>query len=260
MTTGDRPTLTDLERHAAELMRELRATYADIDRIRSSAPAEYLTASTHPTKGAKPIREFVLDVLEDLGWPAYTREVSLYLAATVDRQIPPTRFGSLSADERKAFERGSATRPVWLCHGLTWNRGEGIKRLWARSDWPLAQRIVAPTTGRVQHLKITARLCDLALAAEQRREPEEQIERLRFLVADHARDVPGVAFKRGEFPLKAWRDVALDRLAELEPADAEARATAAEHLASRLSEPYLLFGSPDVIEGLIDDRREAAAR
>jgi hypothetical protein len=129
-----------------------------------------------------------------------------------------------------------------LCHGLT-DQGLVIRRLWARSDWPLVERVVASTTGRVRHCRITARLCDLALdPAIIAVEPDM----LRYMAADHARDLPGVEVKRGVFELERWRDVALGEWERLKPRDSELRAAAAERIAGR-SEFFQLFGVPELI-------------
>jgi hypothetical protein len=148
----------------------------------------------------------------------------------------------LANDEINTYRLSKRPRPVWLSFGLTYDRHVPIKRLLGRSDWPLASRIVAPTTGRVQHLKITARLCDLALGSD---ETVAEPDMLRIIAADHAQDLPGVAFKRGTFELERWRDVAWRLLADLEPRDREIREESADRLSHR-PESYQLFGLPDV--------------
>ena len=200
-----------------------------------------------------------LDALDDLGWPAYSRELMLYLRARYGRMVNSTRFGTLGSDEITAFGkrdlgnearalndgvRRPGPRAVWLCFSLTFDRGEAIKRLWARSDWSLERRIVAPTSGRIQHLKLTKRLAELALeAGETAADPLS----MKIIAADHARDLPGVTFRRGDFPLELWRDTAARMLEELEPRDHEARQKAARKL-SQLPDRFQLFGIPDVVE------------
>jgi hypothetical protein len=203
------------------------------------------------------LRLIVLDALDDLGWPVYSRELMLYLRARYGRDVGATRFGTLGSDEAAAFiKRGEAgvgrgstepvgrpgPRPVWLCFALTFDRGEAIKRLWARSDWPLERRVMAPTSGRIQHLKMTKRLSELALeAGDTAADPLA----MKIIAADHARDLPDVTFRRGDFPLETWRDLAGRMLDDLEPRDEDARRAAADHLGQR-PESYRLFGIPDV--------------
>src|SRR5690348_1280505 len=58
-----------------------------------------------PTGRQRPLRALTLDALEDLGWPAYSREVMLYLRARNGRQVSPTRFGTLASDEMAAYDK-----------------------------------------------------------------------------------------------------------------------------------------------------------
>jgi hypothetical protein len=247
------------EGERAELVRmraELAAKLADVDALieQIGADPRRATRAEVPRNEAgkrpgKPVRLLVLDALEDLGWMAYSREVAQYCEALYGRRIPSERFGTLGYDEMRAFGTGASTRPVWLCFGVTHNRHEPIKRLLGRSDWPLEWRIVAPTSGRVQHLKITANLCDLALRA---REAAADPEMLRTMAMDHARDIPGVRVRRDTPDFAGWRDVARELLAELEEKDEAARRESAERLARRPAY-HQLFGMPDVLDGAAAD-------
>lgn len=206
-----------------------------------------------PRRG-RPVRAVVLDSLDDIGWPTYSKELGPYASARYGRKIPPTRFGALLADERASFTHGRA-RSVWLCSALT-ERGEAIKRLWTRSDWPLEQRIIAPTSGRVQYLKLTSRLCELS---EREDLGAADHDLLKFLAADHARDLPGTTVRRGTFDLTGWRAVAEAELARVLSRDTELRTEAARRLGN-LAPAHQLFGIPDVIEGSESGRlREAEA-
>jgi hypothetical protein len=199
------------------------------------------------------VRAAVLDALEDLDLLAYTNELRLYLQARNGRDVPASRFGVLSKDEVNGF--GKRPQPVHLCHGLTADRFEPIKRLWGRSDWDLAKRIVAPTTGRVLHLKMTARLCDLA---EKAGGTAANPEMLKMLAADHARDVPNVHVKRGKFDLVGWRDAALALLEQLEPRDTARRAEAAEQLKHRATRQQLFGVEMFQVDGGAGDGEPAA--
>jgi hypothetical protein len=204
-----------------------------------SGPSE-LEPSKRPVR---PVRSIILDALEDFHWAAYTRELVNYCKARYGREIAPARFGTLGSDEAKAFFTASRPRTVWLSFALTYDRAEPIKRLWTRSDWPLERRIIGPATGRVQFLKMTARLCELA--DEEANNPEM----MRILAADHARDLPGVQFRRGVFDLRGWHQLALEYLAKLEPPDEELRREAAAKWSPKLNEASLLFGAPEIIDG-----------
>jgi hypothetical protein len=209
-----------------------------------------LVMSSAPKLRGRPVRDLMLDSLEDLASPAYSRELALYCEARYGRKVPAERFGTLASDEIAAYRKAPGRRPVYLCFALTADRHEPIKRLLARSDWPLECRVVAPTTGRVQHLKITAALCELALGAE---EAAADPEMMRIIAADHARDLPVIKVQRGKFDLGLWRDTAHDLLSQLEPRDELARRESALRLADR-PEFFQLFGLPDVIDGGEDPR------
>lgn len=260
MTTGDatesieanKDRLVELER----MRRELEAMLVKVDK-----QVQDLRRSSEPTKlrldqsedfvpkrrnWAQSAREMVLDALADLEWPAYTRECATLIEARLGRKIPATRFGTLAADEVAAYlNKGSDSRSVWVCFSLTADRYEPIKRLLARSDWPLERRIHALTTGRLQHLWMTKRFCELAMKAD---EIAVDPEMLRILAADHARDLPGVSVRKGIFDFESWRDVAGAQIAELEPRDEALRKKSAARLAQR-PELFQLFGLPEVIEG-----------
>jgi hypothetical protein len=204
------------------------------------------------TGSKRPVRELVLDSLDELGWPAYTRELTQYCGARFGREIPATRYGPLMKDEMQAFRPGTNRRPVWLCFALTSDRHQAIKRLLCRSNWPLHRRIIAPSSGLVQYLNLTARLCELAMKFESSAADPQM---LRIIAADHARDLPGVRLIRGKFDLEGWRSIALQQLHDAAERDEAARKTSAERLEAR-SELYQLFGMPDVHDGPATEANE----
>src|SRR5262249_19789948 len=116
---------------------ELRALESAIHSIslalRSSGKHEETGIPAGSQTRGRPVRALVLDALDDLGWPAYTREIALYCQARYGRVLSPTRFGTLASDEVKSYLKGKRPQTVWLCFGLTSTRGEAIRRLWARS-------------------------------------------------------------------------------------------------------------------------------
>jgi hypothetical protein len=171
---------------------------------------------------------------------AYSRELALFAQARYGRKVSATRFGSLSNDEASAFDKGRS-RAVWLCHGLIADRGEAVKRLWGRSDWPLSERVVTSTTGRVQHLRMTVALCRIAQRDDRVVDPQM----MAILAADHARDVPGIDVRRGKFDLEDWRLAAAALLEEILPPDTESREAAAAGLSKRLGDAEALYGAPD---------------
>jgi hypothetical protein len=221
----------------SEAKAELAALgYRDEDPGRAPVALRYTSS--------RPLRSQVLDALDDLGMPAFTREVSQYLAAVKGDRIDPTRFGSLRAQEMKAYD-GPHPRSVYIAYGLT-ARGEAIKRYICRSDWDLAERVVAPTTGRVQHLRMTRRLCHLALNAEEGTQTVD-IDLLKLYAADHARALPGVKFQRGQFNLAAWRDLADELLMDIVEKDLAERLQIAARL-NMMPARMQLFGSDKFVD------------
>lgn len=205
--------------------------------------SQTIRTAVRPSRSpSMPVRDVALNALEELDCLAFSRELMLYVDAWYGREIPAARFGTLSKDEQTGFD-SDRPRPVFLAHGLTSERFEAIKRLWGRSDWPLWRRIVAPTTGRIQHLEMTLALCNIALSATDRAAKPEM---LKILAADHARDLPGVVVKRGQFPLDLWRDTAAALLEQHAPADRQRREEAAKRFEEQgLSDRAALFGAPE---------------
>jgi len=203
------------------------------------------------TPRQRPLRDVMVDALEDLGCLVHSRDLALYCKARYGRPITAERFGSLSRDEMDTYRKGTTNRPVWLCFGLTYNRHEAIRRLWGRSDWPIEERVVAPTTGRILQLTLTKRLCEIALEADAYAEGAESAEMLHTLAASHAGDLPDVKVRYGEFDLVGWRDKAAEQLEKDSPRDREARLEAARQIARR-GEIFQLFGVPEIFEGTSD--------
>ncbi len=249
--------LAELRRTRNELVHgltDMNEQLAHVDeliaRLEDSEPGEESTATPEkkePRPPRRPVRTKVLDALDDIGWPTYARQLSPYIEARYGDRIPSSRFGVLARDEQARFKSRRA-HTIYISFCITYDRGEAIKRLLARSDMPLEQRIVAPTTGRVQHLKLTARLCEIAQEVGTR---AANPDKLRYLAADHARDLPGVTVRRGRFELARWREVAEAELERLLPRDEAARREAAAQFESR-PEFMLLFGMPEVVEGDAD--------
>jgi len=189
--------------------------------------------------GRQPARLTVLDGLADLGYPTSSRTLGAFLAARFGREIPATQFGTIAAQERAAFVRGGVSaRPVWLCSGLTADGYRPMKRIWARSDWPLPWRIVAATSSRVQHLHTTEAVCRLAARAE---EEAQDPAALRALALAHAADLPGVIVNRTHPEFSRYAAVAGELLQKYEPEDRRHREAAAKAL-TKLGVQIQLFG------------------
>jgi hypothetical protein len=196
-----------------------------------------LERAARPRRAERPLRDVALDLLAEAGAPLNSLLIASALSALYGREVPSTRFGTLSIDEQKSFAAGRVARPVYLCHCLNAADGVAVKRFWARSDWALHERIIGAMTGRVLFLKsaiwITKMAHDRGDAAP---------ERLKFLAADHARSA-GLRVDRGSFQFVEWLTALEVQLQKHLPEDEEVRRAAAATLQGRLNDRDMLFGA-----------------
>jgi hypothetical protein len=225
--------LEDLKTQEAALERQLASV-----RVKRMA----IERTSRPSKEiVRPLRDIVLDTLAEANFPLNSLLLASIARPLYDRNIPSNRFGTLSNDEMKSYD-SSRARPVYLCHCLTYDNGHAVKRFWARSDWPLAERIMGPMSGRILFLKGAAWTIALAQSVEEGARTAENVEILKYLAADQARDA-GLPVKRGNFPYQDWLAaiaVALDRHIE---SDRILREESADALSTKSTERDLLFGS-----------------
>jgi hypothetical protein len=227
--------IRDLREREQELEAQLRALREQRAQLEGRRDAVEV-AKRSPGKRA--LRDVVLDLLAEAGTPLNSLLIANVLRPLYGRAVPSTRFGTLSKDEQTSHSSGRA-REVYLCHCLTHDQGQAMKRFWARSDWPLAERLVGPMTGRLLFLKGAAWTIRLARDhSVQATEPAL----LNYVAADQARDA-GAKVARDEFPYEEWLAVIDEQICRHGPEDEKIRAKAAEHLQFKLSEAELLFGT-----------------
>lgn len=216
----------------------LRAKEAALERRLSEIRKRRIAAENQEQKSRaprRPVREFVLDLLMDAGFPMNSLLVASIIDPLLGKKITSSRFGTLSNDEEKSFANGRP-RPVYLCHLLNADDGAPIKRYWARSDWPLEDRIYGPNSSRVLFLKGTQWAIELARSREDAADPD----RLQYVAADQARSA-GLKVTRGEFPYEEWLATIRLNIDRIEAPDLEDRREAAETL-SASPQRALLFG------------------
>jgi hypothetical protein len=173
--------------------------------------------------------EALLEALSELSCPAYTSELSSYLRARygkLGRALTPTRIERIIGNNILMHRAEALINPS-LCTALTSEHGEPVIRLIARTDWLLARRIVAATTGRARHLLITARLCDLAINNKHYFADHHTLLRL---VAAHARGLPNTVVRYDRYDLEEWLVLSLDLSRVAAGEDEQARANAAARL------------------------------
>jgi hypothetical protein len=223
-----------LRSEEAELQRKL-------DELRATRIALEQKVKPQSRDKARPLRDLVLDLVQDAGAPLNSLLLASVIRPLQGRTIPATRFGTLSNDEAKSFD-SSRARPVYLCHCLTHDQGQAVKRFWARSDWPLPERVMGPMTGRILFLQGAAWTINLARLVEAGELVADNPEVLKYVAADQARDA-GLSVKRGEFPYEAWLATIADAIDRHIGEDRALRETAAVVLASRLDDRERLFGT-----------------
>lgn len=108
-----------------------------ISELRRTASAGIRAARTGP-----PIREVVLETLDDLRWPQNAGFVEDYLWARRQLQVDSRAFAPLRRDERRAWDRAPEARGAYIVPALNPD-GSANPRWLTRSDWPLDRRIVA---------------------------------------------------------------------------------------------------------------------
>ena len=229
--------LNALDQEEAELQRRLDQVRQRRAHLEESASPR----SSASSKAGPALRDQLLDMLDDAKTPLNSLLLASVMRPLIGRQVVSTRFGTLSNDEVKSYE-SSRARPVYLCHCLTYDHAQPVKRFWARSDWPFAERIMGPMTGRVLFLRGAAWAIASAQRAEEDSSSAADVEKLKYVAADQARDA-GLTVKRGEFPYVEWlRD--LDALLQRYlPEDQALREDVAPGLSERLTEQEQLFGS-----------------
>jgi hypothetical protein len=119
-----------------------------ISRLRRAASAD-----TRAGRSSPPVREVVLETLEDLRWPQNAWFLEEYLWAKHQVQLNSRAIAPLRRDERRAWERARETRAAYVAPALN-NDGSPNPRWITSSAWPLERRIIAsPQTERMFDLQ-----------------------------------------------------------------------------------------------------------
>jgi hypothetical protein len=139
------------------------------------------SAGSRATSPGQPIREVVLEALDQLGWPQNAGFCEEYLWARRQLQLESRAFASLRRDERRAWLRAPEARKAYIVPALNPD-GTANPRWLTSSAWDLARRVIAsPRTERLLDLQKIA-----ALRVRGSRGP------LGTLLERHARQVLGM--------------------------------------------------------------------
>ena len=116
-----------LDERRAELIGQLRRT---------------ASAGLRATTPGPPIREVVLDALDELGWPQNARFLEEYLWAKRQLQLDSRAFASLRRDELRAWRRAPGARSAYIVPALNPD-GSANPRWLTSSAWDLPRRVIA---------------------------------------------------------------------------------------------------------------------
>jgi hypothetical protein len=116
-----------LDERRAELIGQLRRT---------------ASAGLRATTPGPPIREVVLDALDELGWPQNARFLEEYLWAKRQLQLDSRAFASLRRDELRAWRRSPGARSAYIVPALNPD-GSANPRWLTSSAWNLPRRVIA---------------------------------------------------------------------------------------------------------------------
>lgn len=236
----------------AVLMRDIRSLERRRDELvhriaTQRAPERYETAI--------PVRDRVIQTLTLGG-----RAMSAKLLADVARSfygamISTQSLSSLRRDERRSFVNAqddhsqTAERDVYVVPALTFDRFTPVRGTLALSSWPIEERLIAPSSPRVDVLQITIRLVQQLQAAV---DPSSA----RRLAMRLASTIPGALPSRiaaagssfpatlptGDYDASQIINAAERELAQLVERDEAERADGAERASAQLGTEALLFG------------------
>jgi len=145
--------VADLVAQATMLERLDRRRDELIDELRRTA-----SAGIRATKPGPPIREVVLAVLHELGWPQNAGFLEEYLWAKRQLQLDSRAFAPLRRDERRSWRRAPGARAAYIVPALNPN-GTANPRWLCSSSWELQRRVIAsPETERLLDLQKIAAL------------------------------------------------------------------------------------------------------
>src|SRR6201997_2147083 len=116
-----------LEQRREELVGELRRT---------------ASAGLRRSQPGPPIREVVLEALDELGWPQNARFLEEYLWARRQLQLDSRAFAPLRRDERRAWRRAPGARAAYIVPALNPD-GTANPRWLCSSAWDLPRRVIA---------------------------------------------------------------------------------------------------------------------
>lgn len=189
-----------------------------------------------PGRSVKAAREQVLEALALTGVPTAQKTIKAVCEAFFGTALEASRLSSLRRDEVRSYH-SSAPRSAYVCSALTASTFHAARSVLARSDWPLSQRILAPSSQRVNFLTMAANLARAADGPDRHAGSRPAIDSLLRHMAH------GIAQLDTSKPLSPARiaTAAENELEHLLVEDYAVRTAEAE-AASQLDHAHQLFG------------------
>lgn len=199
------------------------------------------------SRGQRPMRELVLDVLTELDVPAQPRLVSEIASIRFGFPLQVERFASLRRDEERAYFSNPTARPAWVVPAITSPGLHAYARIVTSSTWPVEKRIIGSLSLRANHLRTILSLVQMWERLTDGPTAPLAVS-LAALIARFASTVPG-ALEHGAFTHAQQVLIATQHeLDAIDALDRQEREEAANQL-RELSELFQLWGRPETIEG-----------
>lgn len=234
----------DTERMSA-LMRHVAALEKQRNRMIHAAGAAPLA----PYETVVPLRDQVVRTLRLASRPVSARLLADLARARFGYSIETVKLSSLRRDELNSWLQAhsghgrTAMRDVYVVPALTYDRLAPVRGTLALSSWPLADRLIAPASPRVDMLKITGSIAEECAGA---RADVQWLPPLRRLMWRLARTVSGIGSSQAENP-HAVLDAVRAELEVLDEPDAQEREQAATR-AAELDAKITMFGTATAVQ------------
>lgn len=220
------PELERLEKEQLRMSTEKHRLIAELRIISLVSPDLHRLSEKVPRQ--RPVREQVLEVLNEIKVPATPRTISEYARARYSLELSPARFASLRRDEQNSYKKNSASRSAWVVPAIRTDDFSAMPRIVANSAWEPERRLIGTRTLRVNHLYA---LLSLLESVPEVRENGFNFEKLTALIRDFASSVPGALERSSKCDFDRIEEAVKKELAWLEPLDLAERNEAAERLA-----------------------------
>jgi hypothetical protein len=226
LATGDLAGAEALEVRANELRRQAHLTIARVVRRSRPAGGGRLTA-----------REQAVTALAEMGVPSPPSEIAEFHEARFSSALDARALASIRRDEAAAWGRDPTSRAAFLVPALDVRFFRPVRGPLTLSSWEIEQRLLGASSPRVDHLRLTLRLANLA-----ERLAGELGQALAAMAVRYARTVPGAIDPGRKAEPKRIADAARRELEILAPQDQEERASAAARARHQLDEAELMWG------------------